>query len=130
MSLLERPEFADLLSRRRVVMPGEVIFLEGQEADAVYVILSGEVQAALTDSSGKQVVINRMHPGEIFGEMELLGSDSKRTATVLSQNGCELIVIDKAVVDKRLATADPFLRYMMGHLCGIIKVWIDLARRT
>jgi CRP/FNR family cyclic AMP-dependent transcriptional regulator len=130
MSLLERPEFSDLLSRRRMVTPGEVIFLEGQEADAVYVILSGEVQAALTDSNGKQIVINRMHPGEIFGEMELLGPDSKRTATVLSEGGCELIVIDKAVVDKRLASADPFLRYMMGHLCGIIKVWTDLARRT
>ena len=130
MSLLERPEFADLLSPHRVVAPGEVIFLEGQEADAVYVILSGEVQAALTDSTGKQVVINRMHPGEIFGELELLGPDSKRTATVLSEAGCELIVIDKAAVDRRLATADPFLRYMMGHLCGIIKVWTDLARRT
>ena len=82
MSLLERPEFADLLSHRRSVGAGEVIFLEGQEADAVFVILQGEVQATLTDTSGNQVVINRMHPGEIFGELELLGIDSKRTATV------------------------------------------------
>ncbi len=130
MSVLERPEFADLLSRRRIVAPGEVVFLEGQEADAVYVILQGEVQAALTDSSGKQVVINRMHPGEIFGELELLGPHTKRTATILSQDGCELLMIDRAVVDKRMAEADPFLRYMMGHLCGIIKGWTDLARRA
>ena len=128
--MFDSSKFADLLSRRRVVGPGEVIFLEGQEADAVFVVLSGEVQVTLTDSSGKQIIINRMHPGKIFGELELLGSGSKRTATTLSRDGCELLVVDKAVVDKQLAAADPFLRYMMEHLCGIIKGWTDLAKKT
>jgi CRP-like cAMP-binding protein len=129
MNALGRPEFADLLPHARSVPPGSVIFLEGQEADAVYVVVRGEVQAVLTDAAGKQVVINRMGPGEIFGELELLGTDSRRTATILSHGGCELLVIDKAVVDKRLAEAHPFLRYMMQHLCGIIKGWTDRARK-
>ncbi len=130
MSILERAEFADLLSHRRVVAPEEVIFLEGQEAGAVYVILSGEVQITLTDSSGKQVVINRMQAGETFGELEALGNDRRCTATVLSHGGCELIEISKAVVDRRLAAADPFLRYMMAHLCDMVRHWTNLARRT
>lgn len=130
MSILAHPEFAELLSNRRTVSPGEVIILEGQDGEAVFVILKGEAQAVLTDSSGKQVVINRMHAGDIFGELELLGRDRKCTATVLSEQGCELLVIDKAVVDKRLTAADPFLRFMMEHLCGIIKVWTDLARKA
>lgn len=130
MSILDRADFADLLSRRRVVEPGEVIFLEGQEAGAVYVILKGEVQITLTDSSGKQVVINHMHPGETFGELELLGDDKRCTATVLSHGGCELIEISKAAIDRRLAAADPFLRYMMAHLCTMVRHWADLARRT
>ena len=114
----------------RVVAPEEVIFLEGQEAGAVYVILSGEVQITLTDSSGKQVVINRMQAGETFGELEALGNDRRCTATVLSHGGCELIEISKAVVDRRLAAADPFLRYMMAHLCDMVRHWTNLARRT
>lgn len=73
MSVLERPEFADLLSRRRTVAPGE-----------------------------------------IFGELELLGPHTKRTATILSKEGCELLMIDRGVVDKRMAEADPLLRFMMG----------------
>ena len=130
MTAFERPEFADLLSHRRVIAPGGIVFLEGQEADAVYVILKGEVQATLTDAAGKQVVINRMSAGEIFGELELLGADSKRTATIVSEQGCDLLVVDRAVVEKRLGDADPFLRYMMRHLCGIIKGWTDRARKV
>ena len=130
MSILDQPEFADLLSHRRVVEPGEVIFLEGQEAGAVYVILSGEVQITLTDSSGKQMVINRMYPGETFGELEMLGNDRRCTATVSSHGGCELIEISKAAVDKRLAAADPFLRYMMAHLCDMVRRWTSLARKA
>lgn len=130
MSILDRPEFTDLLSHHRVVQPGEIIFLEGQEANAVYVILTGEVQITLTDSGGKQVVINRMQAGETFGELEMLGNDRHCTATVLSHGGCELIEIGRPAIDKRLAAADPFLRYMMAHLCDMVRHWTNLARRT
>lgn len=130
MSILDRADLADLLSHRRVVGPGEVIFLEGQEAGAVYVIVSGEVEITLTDSRGKQVVINRMKPGETFGELEALGNDRRCTATVMSHGGCELIEISRASIDKRLAAADPFLRYMMTHLCDMVRHWTNLARRT
>jgi CRP-like cAMP-binding protein len=129
MSDINRPEFAEFRSRARSVAPGEVIFLEGSEADAVYVILKGEVQAVLTDADGKQVVINRMQPGEIFGELELLGADTKHTATIISTNGCDLLVVEKSAIEKQLAEAHPFLRYMIQHLCGIIKGWTDRARQ-
>ncbi len=130
MSDIDRPEFAEFRSRARIVEPGEVIFLEGSEADAVYVILKGEVEAVLTDAQGNQVVINRMHAGEIFGELELLGAQTRRTATIISTNGCDLLVVDKAAIDKQLGEAHPFLRYMIQHLCGIIKGWTDRARQV
>ncbi len=130
MNILERPEFADLISRRRSVAPGEIVFLEGQPADAGYVILRGEVQVTLTDTGGQQVVINRIRAGEMFGELELLEANQPRTASVMSNGGCDLLVIDRAVVDKLMNEANPFLRYMIGHLCNIIRGWTALARRT
>lgn len=130
MDELQRPEFADLLSRRRTVAPGDVILLEGHEPNALYVVLKGEVQIVLTDSQNKQVVINRLRAGELMGEVELLGSHKNCTATALSRDGCELLVLDKGRVEARIAAADPFVRFMMGHLCEIIKGWTDLARKT
>src|SRR4051812_10440311 len=90
-------EIAKLMSNRRSVPAGEVIFLEGQPADCAYIVLQGEVQIAVADAKGNIVVINRMHAGELFGELALLQDDGKRTATTMSKDGCELLTIDKSV---------------------------------
>lgn len=121
-------DLAALMANRRSVPAGEVIFLEGQPADCAYVILKGEVQVTVDDAKGNIVVIARMHGGELFGELALLQKDGKRTATTMSKDGCELLVIDKAVFTKRLADADPLLRFVLEHLNGRIMMWTDRVR--
>ena len=121
-------DLAALMSNRRSVPPGEVIFLEGQPADCAYVILKGEVQVTVDDAKGNIVVIARMHGGELFGELALLQKDGKRTATTMSKDGCELLVIDKAVFTKRLAEADPLLKFVIEHLNRRIMMWTDRVR--
>jgi ATP-binding cassette subfamily B protein len=101
----------------RKVEPGEIIFLEGQPGDAAYVIRSGEVQVASQDMNGNFVIINRMKAGEMFGEIALLSDERVRTATVISEKGCELFVIDKSVFEEYLKNADSTLRYFISHLC-------------
>lgn len=129
MSGLPQAELEKLLANRRRVAPGEVIFLEGQQGDKAYVILTGEVQITIDEADGKQLVINRIHAGEIFGEIALLQKDCKRTATAVSRDGCELLSIDKAVFETRLTEADPLLRFVIDHLCRIVLTWTDRVRR-
>jgi CRP-like cAMP-binding protein len=112
----------------RKVGPGEIIFLEGQPGDAAYVIRSGEVQVASQDAQGNFVVINRMTAGEMFGEIALLSDECVRTATVISENGCELFVIGKSVFDEYLKGADSTLRYFIGHLCRRIVILTGRVR--
>ncbi len=102
---------------RRSVAPGDIIFLEGQPADVAYVILKGEVQVGAQGSAGTMVVVNRMHAGEIFGEMALLRADGRRTATTMSNEGCELLEVDRSFFDGSMAKADPLLRYVIERLC-------------
>jgi CRP/FNR family cyclic AMP-dependent transcriptional regulator len=105
--------------KRRAVAPGEIIFLEGQSADTAYVILKGEVQVAAQGADGASMrVVNRMKPGEIFGEIALLRADGKRTATTMSVDGCELLEVERKFFDDSMATADPLLRYIIDLLCG------------
>ena len=129
MSGLPQAELEKLLANRRRVAPGEVIFLEGQQGDKAYVILTGEVQITIDEADGKQLVINRIHAGEIFGEIALLQEDCKRTATAVSKDGCELLSIDKAVFETRLKDVDPLLRFVIDHLCRIVLTWTDRVRR-
>ncbi len=125
---MDHAELAALMSHRRTVAPGEVIFLEGQPADFAYVILQGEVQVTVNDADGNTVVINRMPAGELFGELALLEGAGPRTATALSKDGCELLEIEKGVFAKRLAGADPLLRFVISHLAKRVVMWTDRVR--
>ena len=106
----------DLLERQ-TVEPGAVIFVEGQKADRAYVILRGEVHAVAESAQGAPVTLRRMGAGEMFGEIGLLKEHGKRTATIASEHGCELLVIPRQIFDERLGTADPLLKFIIEHLC-------------
>ena len=102
---------------RRTVAPGEVIFLEGQPADVAYVILKGEAQVTTRGAGGEEIVINRMTPGQMFGEVAILQPSGVRTATTISEQGCELVVVERSFFDSSLNKADPLLRFVVDHLC-------------
>lgn len=101
---------------RRIVPAGEIVFFKGQQADTAYVILKGEVEVAAQGDSETRVV-TRMKAGEIFGEIALLTTDGKRTATVVTRGGCELLAVDRKFFDEAMSKADPLLRYVIELLC-------------
>ncbi len=49
----------------------ETLFLEGQEASSMYLLVSGSVQLFKNSSDGREIVIKVVRPGEIFGEVIL-----------------------------------------------------------
>ena len=91
--------------KRKNFLSGEVIFAEGDVGDSLYLLLEGEVEInqALTlqltkhdyDTREKAIInlSSDIHP--VFGEMSLLGSDDKRTATVKATSDCEMGIITK-----------------------------------
>ena len=113
MTMLDLPIDA---SKLRTVEAGEVIFLEGQAADKVYVILKGHAEVVVSDPSGMPRPISVMNPGELFGEIALLRDDNKRTATVVARDRCELLEIERGVFDARVVHADPLLRFVIDGL--------------
>jgi DnaJ like chaperone protein len=66
---------------------GEVIFREGDKADKMYVIRSGEV---VIERAGH--VVATLPSGAMFGEMALIDG-SPRSATARAKTNCELAVI-------------------------------------
>src|SRR5581483_3051293 len=103
--------------QRRTIGAGEIIFVEGQQADAAFVILKGEVQAGSFGSHDNFIVLSRMTAGEMFGEIALLTPDGKRTASTMTESGCELLVIPREVFDRRLRKTDPLMHFVIDHLC-------------
>ncbi|WDU82852.1 Crp/Fnr family transcriptional regulator [Caloramator sp. Dgby_cultured_2] len=67
---LER--IASLINERRY-QKGSLIFMEGEEAEAVYFIKKGKVKIFKTGQDGREHIINILPEGEVFAESCLFG---------------------------------------------------------
>jgi CRP-like cAMP-binding protein len=101
----------------RSVAPGDFVFLEGQPGDCAYIIMKGEVQVASQRADGEFVALTTMKPGDMFGEIALLTEESVRTATTMSDKGCELLVIERVAFEAHLLNVDLLTRYIMTQFC-------------
>jgi CRP-like cAMP-binding protein len=72
----------------------EEICHKGDAGTQLYIVVSGSVKALTTSADGDDVVFNIMGPGEVFGEIAVLGEE-ERTATVVAIEPCELLVLDR-----------------------------------
>lgn len=71
-----------------------VIMEKGDEASALYVVLSGRVRVFSADDKGKEYVLNELGPGDYLGELALI-DDCTRTASVLTLVPSRFLVIPK-----------------------------------
>jgi two-component system chemotaxis response regulator CheY len=66
------------------VLKGEMIFSQGDHADAIYFIQSGMVKVSVVSSAGKAAVLAMLGPDAFFGEESLVGHPLRlSTATAL-----------------------------------------------
>jgi CRP/FNR family cyclic AMP-dependent transcriptional regulator len=79
------------LATVRSIAKNTILLAEGDESDAVHLILSGRVKIFLSDAAGKEVVINIQGPGEYFGEMSL--EPGGRSASVMTLEPCRIAAV-------------------------------------
>jgi rhodanese-related sulfurtransferase len=85
----------------RVVRPSELVFREGDPADAFYIIGSGQVRVFVRHENRIERELSVRGPGEHFGEVALLAG-ATRTANVESIGETQLIVFPKELFDRLL----------------------------
>lgn len=98
---------------------GTVIFKEGDKADAVYFLESGNVEISRVDA-GKKVVLATLGKDAVFGEMALI--DKKpRSATVTALDAVAGLKGDEAAFSGVIAKADPVVKELMNRLVAAIR---------
>ena len=70
------------IARRRTFGKGEVVFHRDDPADSLHLIVRGRFGVRVTSQLGESVLLDVLGPGVSFGEVALLLSDSRRSATV------------------------------------------------
>jgi len=73
------------LARQRLHLPKDIfLFFQNDPADSVYVVLSGSVAILLSSEDGRNLLINEMRTGDVFGEIGLI-TGRPRTYSALTR---------------------------------------------
>jgi len=83
------------LSCRRTIAKRDLLFMEGAEGKAVYLLTSGNVQLVKTNVDGRETVIKTVKEGELFAEV-ILFEKSKYPVTAIACTEAEVIELPRA----------------------------------
>ena len=78
--------------RLRRLGRGQMLFNQGDAADAFFLVCAGSIDLGLDSADGRGLVINEMRPGDGFGELALLTGQSRSTSAVASEESLILAI--------------------------------------
>lgn len=91
------PEQIELLASRCTVRrcaAGEMVFERGAAGTSLLGVIAGRVKISVLSADGRELILNILKPGEVFGEIALLdGGERTASATALAQS--ELLVLHR-----------------------------------
>ena len=93
----------------------EVVFTQGQPADAIFYIQSGKIKILVTSEQGKEAVVAMPGRGDFFGEGCLIGQ-SLRLASASAITECTITRIEKLAMMRVLQDEPLFAERFMHHL--------------
>jgi CRP-like cAMP-binding protein len=80
--------------RFKHVEKGEILFFQSDSSEAAYIVRTGNISIILNSLDGREMVINEMHSGDLFGELGILTKKSRSTSAI-AHTKSELLVIPR-----------------------------------
>jgi CRP/FNR family transcriptional regulator, cyclic AMP receptor protein len=93
----------------------DVVFAQGDPADAVYYLQSGKAKITVTSENGKEAVLAILGPDDFFGE-GCLNGQPLRLATVTAMTDCSIMRLEKAAMVRVLHEEPKFADLFIAHL--------------
>jgi CRP/FNR family cyclic AMP-dependent transcriptional regulator len=108
--------------------PGKSIFLQGDPADALFYVESGQVKLMVVSSRGKEAVVAILHAGDFVGEGCLAG-EVLRMANATALTECTTVRLEKASAIRALrddpAFSEMFLAFLLARNIRIQEDLVD-----
>lgn len=109
----------------RTYTAGEIIFVQGADADGIYSIQSGRVSVFKTVPGPKgawEIELASLGPGSMFGEMAMMGQ-VKRDASVRAVEFTEALIITNEMFENQMIA-------LPSWVMNFIKILINRMRTT
>ncbi len=120
-----KPEEVDQilkLASERHVPRGSTIFQKGDEGSSMMAVLRGRVRVSAVSAEGREVTLNVISPGQIFGEIALLDGKPRSADATASEDTLLLVVERRQFL--------PFIRQNEGMQLRLIAVLCERLRST
>jgi CRP/FNR family transcriptional regulator, cyclic AMP receptor protein len=106
---------------------GQVIFAQGDPADAVFYVETGRVKLTIVSGQGKEAVVGIYSATDFFGEASLAGQPL-RIATATAMSECLIVRLAKSAMIRMLHDEPTFSELFVAHLISRnIRVEADLV---
>jgi CRP/FNR family transcriptional regulator, cyclic AMP receptor protein len=107
----------------RAYRKGQIIFLEEETGNYMYLVLSGKVKVSKAGTGGKETILAIHRTGDFFGEMSLL--DGKTSpATVSAMEDAKIISVSGSDFHKYLLHNEKVMLQIINVLCARLRqVW-------
>jgi len=102
------------------VRRGEVLFRRGDPGGTLLCVLSGRIRISLPSADGKELVLNVIGPGEVFGEITLLDG-GERTADAMAASDGQLLTLQRRDLQPLLLSRPELAFGLIGVLCERIR---------
>jgi CRP/FNR family cyclic AMP-dependent transcriptional regulator len=104
----------------------QIVFSQGDPADAVFYIQKGKVKVTVVSDQGKEAVVAILEADEFFGEACLAGQ-AQRISTVAVMTESVIMRLEKTAIVRVIHDEPAFSEMFMAHLLGrTIRVEADL----
>jgi CRP/FNR family transcriptional regulator, cyclic AMP receptor protein len=115
------------LGETRTWEVGATVVAEGDTADCMYIIHSGELRAVVAGNGGRVVELNTLGPGEFFGELMLSGE--RRAASVQVTARAQLTRVTRSEIERVLALRPDLAFHLIQSLVQRVRTLTQTVGR-
>lgn len=114
------------VARRRRYEPEQALFRFGDPSDAVFVLRSGHVQARVSSTDGRDLVLHVAGPGEAPGYLDLI-DESVRSVDAVAQDDVEVLALPARSARAALLKHPRALMELSAELAAIVRTLSEVA---
>lgn len=111
---------------RRIVTRGELVTVEGQPAEGLYVVAAGHLKRFKVSTSGHEQILKFLGPGESFGEVPLLDGGPDPASTQAMEQSV-LYVLPRSRFEALMEQAPDLARGLIRFLAGRLRHYNTLV---
>ena len=105
----------------RIFFPGQLIYLQGTEAQEFYYILSGSVRCFISSAEGDERILTLHHSGDLIGEASFFDRQP-RVSSAVAVTKCALVGVDRRRLEEVFARHPDLAVSMLEYLAHTVRL--------